>query len=209
VIRLLIAVLIAVPCAAAELAVRDLRLGLVTRPGEFDYTVTSPLSEVSGTDAFDAGLSAEAGLRWSFSRTGDSLGLIGGADLAIDTLEYGSGDGLATGWGRLAGGVGWALTDRLTVTGEAMAGVGWSLLSLPATAMAPAVDASGLAIAYELRAGAVCQATRGVGLGAFAGWLVSEHEVEDDDLTITLEQSGWYVGVQAVWRLDDAPPPLE
>lgn len=194
---------------AAELAVRDLRLGLVSRPGDFDYTVSSSTAEVSGTDAFDAGLSAEAGLRWSFSRTGDSIGLVGGADLAIDTLEYASGDGMATGWGRVAGGVGWALTDRFTVTGEALVGAGWSVLSLPATAIAPAIDASGLAIAYEARVGAVWQATRGVGLGGFAGWLVSEHEVEDGDLTITLEQSGWYVGLQAVWRLDDAPPPLE
>ncbi len=194
---------------AAELAVRDIHLGVASRPGDFDYELTSSTGTVSGADAFDAGASLELGIRWSFSRTGDSIGLIAAADLAIDRLDYDGGDGLSTMWARAGGGLGWAVVDRVTLTAEVLAGFGLSALTLPASAQAPAFEADGTATAYEGRLGATWQATRKVGLSLHAGWLVASHDLSGDGTEATIDQSGWYAAVGLAWRIDDAPPALE
>ena len=102
---LLLTACLAVPALpAAELVVRDLRLGIGIRPLDFEYAYTGVLTATSGTDGFDAGLGLEAGGRWSFARPGDALGLVVGADLALDGWSYSGSDGLATTWVRLCAG---------------------------------------------------------------------------------------------------------
>ncbi|HAT09939.1 MAG TPA: hypothetical protein DCS97_04960 [Planctomycetes bacterium] len=205
-----IACLLALSAAtAAELAVRDIHLGVASRPGDFDYELTSSTGRVSGADTFDAGASLELGARWSFSGTGDSVGLIAGADLAIDRLDYDGGDGLSVMWGKVAGGLAWALHDRVTLSGEVLAGYGLSSLTLPGSSTAPAFSADGSGTAYEARLGAIYQLTRKVGLGLSAGWQVAAHDLSGDGVDVTLEQSGWYLAFQVAWRMDDAPPALE
>jgi len=204
---LLLALIASVP--AAELAVRDVRLGIATRPADFDFTVTTPLVSGSGSDAFDGGLSVEGGLRWSFARTGDAFGLIAGADLAMDGQGYEDGDGLATMWAKAAGGFGWAVNDQLTLMAEGLIGYGLSDLSLPATSSAAAYTADGTATAYEARVTGTWQFTRDFNAGLMVGWLVADHDLSGDDSELTIEQSGWYAGVVFAWRINDLPLPLE
>jgi hypothetical protein len=203
---LLFAVCLALP--AAELVVRDVRLGLGSRPLDFDYAYTGTLKSSAGTDGFDGGLGLEVGGRWSWARPGDAIGVIAGADLILDALSYGGSDGLATTWGRVSGGAGWAVTDRATLTAEVGLQYGVAALSLPATAAAPAFEATGTAMGYDLRVGGTWLATRSFGLGAHAGWLISSHDLSGD-ADLTIDQAGWFAGLEAVWRFSDAPPRLE
>ena len=198
------------PCAmAAELVVRDIRLGLVTHPTEFDFTITSPLAEVDGSDAFDGGLVLEGGIRWSFAHAGDRLGLVAGADLAMAGQSYDGGDGLSTMMGKVSAGLGWAATDQLTVIGEGLVGYGLSTLKLPGTAAAGDYEADGTTVAYEARVTGTWQFTRGFNAGLMAGWLVESHDLSGDDSDLTIDQSGWYAGVVMSWRIDDVPTSLE
>jgi hypothetical protein len=205
----LLLVLLAACAGAAELVVSDVRLGLVTRPADFDFEVASPTTAASGSDAFDGGLSLEGGLRWSFAGTGQSFGLIVGGDAGADAQAYDGGDGLATLWARAAIGGGWAATDRITVVAEAMAGFGLSTLSLPASQIAPDYSADGTALLYEARLTGTWQFTRGFNAGLAAGWLIASHDLSGDEVEVTLDQSGWYAGLVFGWRLDDTPRPLE
>jgi len=203
---LLLLVCAAVP--AAELVVRDFRLGVGTRPLEFDYAYTGVLTSSNGTDGFDAALGLEAGGRWSFARAGDALGLVVGADLALDGWSYDGADGLASTWLRLSAGPGFALNDRVTLAAELGVQYGLSALTLPATASAPDFAASGTAVGYDLRVGGNWLVTRRFGVGLFAGWLIASHDLSGD-ADLTIDQSGWFAGLEAVWRFTDAPPRLE
>lgn len=200
--------LICATVPAAELVVRDLRLGVGTRPLEFDYAYTGVLTSSNGTDGFDAALGLEAGGRWSFARPGDALGLVVGADLALDGWSYDGADGLASTWLRLSAGPGFALNDRVTLAAELGVQYGLSALTLPATASAPDFAASGTAMGYDLRVGGNWLVTRRFGVGLFAGWLIASHDLSGD-ADLTIDQSGWFAGLEAVWRFTDAPPRLE
>lgn len=193
---------------AAELVVRDLRVGVATRPLDFDFAYTGDAADRSGSDAFDASLGIEGGGRWSLARAGDSIGLVVGGDLLIDAWSYEGSDGLATTSLRGCIGGGWALTDRVALTLEAGLQGGLSGMSLPETDSAPGFSAKGHAIGYDLRLEAVWLATRRFGIAADAGWLIAKHTLSGD-ADVTLEQSGWFLGVTAVWRFTDAPPLLE
>lgn len=209
-IRILAISLLCLPILpAAELAIRDVRLGLVNRPADFEFELDTSTVDTSGEDAFDGGLSFEVGGRWSIARTGDSIGAVIGADAAIDRLSYDGSDGLTTLWGRAALGVGWAVSDRITLIGEGLVGYGKSSLSLPATDQADEFEADGTAISYEARISGTWQFTRSFGAGLAAGWLVSSHDLSGDDSELTLDQNGWYAGLIATWRISDAPPALE
>ena len=207
--RIFILVLVVGLMPAAELAVRDIHLGLATRPGDFDFDLSSSSANTSGSDAFDAGLSLEGGLRWSFARTGDSLGLVLGADLATDQMSYDGELGLSTLWARASAGLGWAATDRITVIGEILGGYGLSNLDLPATSVAPSLSASGSAISYETRVTGTWQFTRTFNAGLALGWLITSHDLSGDDVDITIDQGGWYLALLASWRISDTPPGLE
>ena len=198
-----------VTSSAAELVVQDVRLGLTTRPGDVDFTLQTSTVDREGSDAFDGGLSLEGGLRWSFAGTGDSFGVVLGADLAADGQTYDGGDGLVTGWAKASAGVGWAVNDQLTVLGEGLVGFGVSSLTLPATAASEEFTADGTAVAYEFRLTGTWQFTRGFNAGLIAGWLIAEHDLSGDDSDMTLEQSGWYAGLVLGWRIDDVPQTLE
>lgn len=208
-IRLVILICVVAILPAAELIVRDLRLGAETRPSDFHYDYSSPLASGSGNDGFDTGLGIEGGGRWSFTRPGDSVGVVLGADLALDGQTYKSSDGLATVWARVSAGVGWAPADRWTLILEGGAMYGLSTIRLPATAATPAFDADGTATGYDARFVADYLLSRRVGIGLVAGWLVANHDLKKDDSHLKLDQSGWFGGLEIIWRFSDAPTRLE
>jgi hypothetical protein len=194
---------------AAELAVSDLRVGLATRPTAFDYTVTWPTGEATGSDGFAAAFGLELGGRYAIARAGDSLGLILGLDLASDAYGYEGGGSLAAMSLRPAAGLGWALSDSLTSSLEAGWWYGRSTLNLPEMDSAPAFDASGSLSGWDLRLGLDGTLTRQLVLGGFVGMQSVSHSLTGGDSSITMDQSGWYAGLELRWRFSDAPPALE
>ena len=208
-IRPLVAVILTASIAsAAELVVRDLRVASGIRPTAFDFTLTTPTVQGSGTDAFDGALDLELGGRWSFSRPGDALGLIVGIDGVIDAYSYGGGDGLATTSLRLSAGSGYAITDRLTASLEVGAAYGMSAMSLPATTTSASLSATGTSTAYDLRVGTSWLLTRQFALGAYVGYMMVSHDLSGD-AAITVDQAGIIAGLELIWRFTDAPPRLE
>jgi hypothetical protein len=201
-------ILVAGGLPAAELVVRDLRLGLASVPLSFDYDYGGSSASDAGSDSFDAGLGLEFGGRWSFARAGDALGVVVGADLLLDAASYSGTDGLATSWVRISAGPGWAITDRVTGFAEVGLQYGLSALTLPATASSPSFSATGTALGYDARVGATWLPTRRFGVGGYAGWLIASHDLSGD-ADLTVDQSGWFVGLELVWRFTDAPSRLE
>jgi len=194
---------------AAELVVRDVRVAAGSRPVGFSYSLDSATQQSSGDDAFNAALGLEVGGRWSFARSGDSLGLVVGADFENDGYTYDGGGSLGVTALRGTTGLGWAATDRCTVTGELGASWGLSRLNLPEQLTAPAYTATGTVFGYDLRVGATWLMTRRFGIGGHAGWMVASHTLSGDSVDTTLDQSGWFIGLEAIWRFTDAPTPLE
>lgn len=207
-IRSSLLLMMAVGVPASELVVRDLRLALGSVPLSFDYDYSGTSASGSGSDSFDAGLGVEVGGRWSFARPGDSWGLVVGADLLLDAASYDGSDGLATSWLRVNAGAGWAVTDRFTGFAEVGLQYGLSALSLPSTEAASSFSADGTALGYDVRLGGTWLPTRRFGVGGYAGWLISSHDLSGD-ADVTLDQSGWFVGLELVWRFTDAPSRLE
>ncbi len=193
----------------AELVQRDFRVGASSLPVAFDWTVDSRSGSASGSDAFDAGLGIEAGGRWSFARTGDSLGLVLGADGLFDAWTYSQGQLGMTGV-RVCAGPGLALSDRWSLNATAGVQYGLTRFSTDATASAPSFTATGTTFGYDLRLEGEALITRRFGLGLGAGWLIATHDLTGDDgISVTLDQSGWFVGMVVFWRFSDTPTLLE
>lgn len=207
-IRYVLPLLVTAGLPAAELVIRDVRLGMGTRPLDFTYDYSGNSANGSGDDSFDADLGIEGGGRWSFARSGDAFGLVVGGDLILDAWSYDGTDGMASTWLRLSAGPGWAITDRWTGIAEIGVQFGVTTLSLPATSQSPSFEADGTAIGYDLRIGANWMLTRRIGLGGHVGWLESTHDLSGD-ADLTIEQSDWFIGLELLWRFNDAPTRLE
>lgn len=208
-LRSALCLLVLVAASAQEVVVRDLRLGLASRPVGFDYTESSPTATRSGSDAFDAGIGIEAGMRWSVIRSGDRVGLLLGGDVRLDGYSYG-GDSEMSGQGlRLCLGAAAAIDDRWTTALE----LGWirgrSQLSIAGNSSLPPLDADGTASGWDIRLTAERMLNRRVGLGAMLGWGTVTHELTADSTSLDLDQSGWFLGFEVRWRFHDRPPLLD
>lgn len=192
-----------------EVVVRDVRLGLASRPVGFDYALSSPTAERSGSDAFDAGLGLEGGARWSLIRSGDRVGLLLGGDLRLDGYSYGSDSQMASQGLRLCAGAVVAINDRWTTALE----FGWSYsrsqLSIAGNSSLPALDADGTASGWDIRLTAERMLTRRFGLGAVLGWEAATHDLSAGQTDLTFDQSGWFIGFELRWRFHDRPPLLD
>lgn len=196
-------------CPAAELVVRDVRAAVLVRPGDFDFALDSDLIALSGEDAFDSGTGLELGTRYSFARPGSSWGLVVGGDAAADWYTYADDQGMASYGVRACAGLGWAISDRWTVVGEAGLGYGFADLELPATGAAPAFSADGDGLFYDARLSAIFFPARRWSVHAHVGWLISEYDLEGDGVELELEQSGLYAGLGLTWLFSTKPRGLE
>jgi len=194
---------------AAELVVRDLELSLSALPAGFTYTLTSPTVEVSGEDAFASGTELSLGGRWALARPGDAFGLVLGADLFTDTCTFDSSGYLVSTGLRATIGLGWAIADDWTLLAEPGIRYGLSALDLPATSSSLAYSASGSVTGYDARVAILWQISEGFLVQGHAGWMSLSHEISGDDIDVTLDQSGLYVGLGVVWRWSTAPPRIE
>ncbi len=193
---------------AAELVVRDLRIALGTGGTDFDYAIHGSTVDAAGSDTFDSALSLGLGGRWSFTRPGDALGLVVGTDVSWESMGFGSGS-LQTIWGRGSAGLGWAVTDFWTMTGEAGVMFGHSTWEVPGSVGADTYTADGNAFGYDLRIDATRRIGRRIGAGGFVGWQSSKHDLAGGGLDSTLDRSGWIAGVMVFWRFSNAPATLQ
>lgn len=193
---------------AAEVVVRDLRLGAGLRSTGFDYTIQGATVDTSGSDAFDSGGAFEIGGRWSFANPGSALGLVVGLDAILEAMPYGDG-GLGTTWLRAAGGGGWAVSDRLTLVTDIGLLAGASAFDNGEDQHQGASSQTGSAFAYDLRVEATWLVTRRIGVGLHLGWQRAKHSLSDDNIDSAIQRSGWIAGVQMAWRFSRAPARLE
>lgn len=194
---------------AAELVVRDLRLGMATRLLAFDFTTESRAGQRSGVDAFQAGLGLELGGRWSYARAGDAVGLVVGADVMLDAWTNEGGGGMAATWLRASVGPAWAISDDWTMMAEIGMLYGASGIKLPATTQTPEFTATGTASGYDLRIKADWLASRSFGIGGHVGWQLTSHDLKGDSVDLTIKQAGLFFGLEAIWRFSDVPSRLE
>lgn len=209
-LRLLTAsVLACATAAAAELVVRDLDVSLSVLPAGFSYTLETPTLNLSGDDAFDSGTELSVGGRYALARPGDALGLVLGADLFTDAWTYGgSGNLFSTGLHASAG-LGWAIIDDWTLLAEAGYRYGLSSLDLPASATSGSFSGTGSCSGYDARAALRWQVSPGMLVQLHAGWLSLSHQVSEDVIDVTLDQTGLFVGLGVCWRWSTAPPTIE
>lgn len=196
-------------CPAAELVLREVSLGVTAWPGAFDWTLSSPNIDASGSDGFDAGGAIDLGGRWSFARPGAALGLIASADLLVLGMSYGDGDGLAMIGGRVGGGGGWALADRWTVSSEVGVGFGSTKINFPSTIASTGSSASGTSTFFDVHARLTWNVARSWSLAGTLGYVSASHSLSGDGSDIDIDQAGLTAGILISWRISDLPAGLE
>ena len=202
--------LMSLPAGAAEFVMRDLQAVVTAQPTAFDFTLTTPTLTRTASDSFDSGTGLELGGRYSISRVGDPFGLILGLDATSAAYSYGSQDFMFNYGARGSLGLGYALTDDWGVSGECGLLYGKSSLSLPANNGAPAFSADGTYRGYDARL--VCQyrATKQVCVSLQAGYVLTSYDLTTNaNDSLTLDQTGPYIGLGLTWRFSSAPARVE
>ena len=195
---------------AAELVMRDLQADATVRPTAFDFTLDTPTFTRTGSDSFDAGTGLELGGRYSLSRVGDAFGLVIGLDAATEAYSYDSQDFMVTYGGRGSLGLGYALNDDWTLTGEIGLSYGRTKLSLPATSTAPSFDAHGSYRGGDVRLTCLYTILRRMLISGDVGYLSVTHDLTTNlNDKLTLKQRGLYVGIGMTWRFSNAPERVE
>lgn len=197
------------PCGGMELVRRDLGLALEALPADFDYRLTTPTGERTGSDGFDHALGLRLGGRWSFSSPGAAGAAVAGADLRLgDAVYAGSGTYRTVGLG-ISLGYAHTLGRRWTLSGEPLAELGWATLDLDATAAAPAIAADGTHLLVGARVGALYALSRRWLVDASVGYADIVSDTEAGDRSFRLEQRGLMIGLGVIWRFSAAPARLE
>lgn len=194
---------------AAELVVKDVGVSLSVLPTDFDYELESETLARSGSDSFVSGTGLALTGRYGLARPGDALGLVVGSELYADTWTYDGGGALATLGLRVSAGLGWAITDDLTLLVEPGLRYGVSTFDVPGTSTSGELAGSGTSSGFDARVAALWQLRPGLLLSAHGGWLAQTHELEDEDISLSLDQSGLTVGIGVSWRWSTAPPRIE
>jgi hypothetical protein len=194
----------------AEFVMRDMQADASVLPTAFDYTLTSPSANRTGSDHFDAGTGLELGGRYSIGRVGDPFGLVLGLDVSETTYSYDSQNFLFAYGVRGSIGAGWAFNDAFALTGEVGALVGRSRISLPSTSASPSLSASGSYHSYDIRVEGIYTITRRMLISCDLGYLSQTHDLttgQGDSLTLVVK--GIYVGIGMTWRFSNAPERVE
>lgn len=189
---------------------RDLQAVASSRPTTFDFDLTTPTLTRTGNDRFHAGTGLELGGRYSLTRTGDQAGLVVGLAATTESYSYDAQDFMFTYGLRGSLGIGWAVSDHWTLTGEGGLLYGRTSLSLPASSIAPEFSADGPYRGYDARVACLYAVTRSLLVSLQAGYLQVSHDLATgpgDQLV--LRQKGVYVGIGLSWRFSNAPVHVE
>lgn len=205
----LLVVTCAAPALGMELVRRDLWIGLEALPADFDFTLTTPSGDISGSDSFDRSVGIRLGGRWSFSAPGASGAWVAGADLRYGDATYANDGSYRTTGVGLSFGYDQALSRRWAVYGEPLLELGWAKLDFPSSIAAPAVSADGRHVLYGVRAGVLFAVSPRWLLDGSAGYVAIESDTNADDNSYLIEQRGFVIGLGLVWRLSGAPARLE
>ena len=206
---ILLVITCATPALGMELVRRDLWIGLEALPTDFDFTLTTPSGDISGSDSFDRSVGIRLGGRWSFSVPGASGAWVAGADLRYGDATYASDGSYRTTGVGLSFGYDQALSRRWAVYGEPLLELGWAKLDFPSSIAAPAVSADGRHVLYGVRAGVLFAVSPRWLLDGSAGYVAIESDTDADDNSYLIEQRGLVIGLGLVWRLSGAPARLE
>ncbi len=197
--------------ASAELVLRDIRVTLENLPADFDFVVSNELGTTSGSDEFDSGLGFTIGGMYGFTGAGDHSGFLAGGELSYGTYAFGSnGEYLTTGV-RAFGGYGWQLTDSWYVLSEVYAGYAFATMTFPTTTAFGSFDADGTNIEYGVRIGGGYAINDQwlVSLNLGYGWGEADLESSDQDLDLTIEQTGLSMMLGLTYRFSHLPGRLE
>jgi len=207
---LTVAVLV-VPLAsagAAELVIRDLQADVLLPPTKYSFTLDTPGGDQTGSDGFSSGSALCLGGRYSLSRSGDAVGLVGGAD--VEAAGYTSSDtNLLDVGGRLSLGVGWAITDTWVATLMGGYALGQGRFTADANNGAPELNVRGPYHGENLRLDVQYHVSRDVAVDVGVGYWRDTHRLSGDSSTLELERSGGFIGVGFIWRLQSSPVRLE
>ncbi len=195
--------------SASELVVRDLGISLDLPPSGFRYTLTDDAGERSGTDALKSHLGIVLGGRYSLAGTGATSGLVVGGGLAADRATYGSSGSWSSYSLRGTAGWGWAATDRLTLLGEALLGLGAARLSVDGGGTFGSYSARGGLVEPGLQVAATFAMTDELILTGDLGWRRASAKLTGDDADIDVTRSGFAFGVGVAWRFSNRPFLLE
>ncbi len=207
--RLIVCFLCCAGVSAADLVSRELVVTLEAEPTEFSWQIDSDGGSYSGNDMFATHLGMVLGGRYSLSSPGSSVGLMVGAGIAAGAATFEPSGDLWWGEGRLSAGMGWALTHRLTVVAEAGIAAGLDRMTSPGTSAYEGFTASGAHLAVLPAAAIYWDLGSSSRLSFTAGWRFSRHQLNDQDIDITLDQSGPTFSLGYAWALSDLPPSLE
>jgi len=195
---------------SAELVVRDIGLVLQFQPTDFDYQVDDSTLNRSGSDGFDSGYGLALRGLYSFTGAGDRHGFLMGLGLSYATYAYDPSGGLDTYGVDAAGGYGFAITDRLFVTGLARIGLGYSHLEVPSSASLPSFTADGGYVGYGVELGTGFALTDRWVIAAEVGYRMDSHLMSGTRNTdVTLDVAGATAALSLNWRLSAAPWRLE
>lgn len=208
--RAIVLVILVSSLPAAELVVRDLRVGVDLLPLDFDYTLKDSTGSRSGTDVFARNVGISIGGRYSLARIGDSHGTIVGMDLSVARAEYAPADGVISTYA-LAGelGYGWAMSDAVTVMGTGRIGLGVAHGTFNGAGSFASYAPSGPLGEYGLRAGVLWTVTDTIILDGTLGWRHAVTRMTSDGRDLDLDNGGLLVSVGMAWRFTSSPWRLE
>lgn len=193
----------------AELRVADLRLGIESRPADFDFEISNDLGTVSGSDSFDSGFAVSARGLYALRRPGSAGGWLLGGEVSASWHQYDEESDFTSLRLRGMGGYGYALSDRWAVHGLLYVGTGVASLDLADGDTYDGFTADGSLVDYGAVAGVRYELSRHWLLEAEAGWLESDAQLEGNGYDISVQETGptFYIG--ATYRFGGLPPRLE
>lgn len=195
---------------AAELVVRDLRVGLDLLPVDFQFELQDSTGSESGSDSFDSHYGLTLGGRYSMATTGSSHGAVVGIDLGVSRATYDAADGMLSTY-ILAGelGYGWAASDDLTLVGSLRLGIGAASASFDGGGAFANFAPKGPLLDTGVRVAGLWTLSESVVLDGTIGWRQYVAQLSADDRDLDISNGGLTVSFGFSWRFTSSPWRLE
>jgi hypothetical protein len=166
-----------------------LGLAIESLPTDYDFTIRDGGTVTTGSDSFDQGFGATAGIRLDAPlgvHTTTSFAL----DLALGSYSNSSGDRFLTSIGRVVLGYSYRLDSASSIGAEGWCGAGFGWLDIAGVAGAPDAQVDGPILEF----GARLVTDYGLGGGWYVrggiGWQGDQSRLNGDGLDVDLTQSG-------------------